>query len=142
MPAVSAELFVYLLTGVAGLIVLLTRLRMRGGGGGRVHAGGRWPLVHTVSGVIGLVLWVVFLALPESNPLGSSLAGIVALFFVWLTACAGLLMLTRWIQPRGKHATAAAGDSWSQGPALSVLAHVSYLAIAGYLTWTYLIQVV
>lgn len=138
----SAELFVYLLTGVAGIIVLLTRLRMRSGGGGRVSSATTWARVHAWCGLLGVIVWLVFLAFPSENPLGSSLTGIFGLFFWWLTVCAGLLMLTRWIKPRGRRARAVVGDSWSEGPALSVLAQVGLLAIVAYFTWAYLIQVV
>ena len=43
------------------------------------------------------------------------------------TAVAGLLILVRWLPSRGKHAAEAREDTWSEGPGLSILAHVGML---------------
>ena len=51
---------------------MLTRLRMRGGqGAGRFHVGNRLLDVHTVAGVLALVVWTVFLIAPEDSPVGT-----------------------------------------------------------------------
>ena len=63
------------------------------------------------------------------------MVGIVALFFFWLTALVGLLILMRWVPSRGKHASGTADDSWSEGPGLSVLAHVGMLVGVLVFTW-------
>ena len=82
-------------------------------------------------GVLALVGWVVYLV--GAN----DLVGIVALAFWWLTTFAGLLILLRWLPSRGKHATGARDDSWSEGPGLSVLAHVGTLVGVLVFTWFY-----
>ena len=54
-----------------------------------------------------------------------------------LLAFAGLLILLRWLPSRGKHATGARDDTWSEGPGLSVLAHVGLLVGVLVFTWYY-----
>jgi len=48
---------------------------------------------------------------------------------------AGLLILVCWLPSSGRHAVEAREDSWSEGPGLSVLAHVGMLV--GVLVFTY-----
>jgi hypothetical protein len=141
---VSTEVIVYVLTALAAVVVVLTRLRLgRGGGGaGRLNMGRGLVNVHTVAGVLALVSWVVFLVAPEENFFGSSTFGIVSLAFWWVTVMAGLLILVRWRRPRGRHASQAAADSWSDGPGLSILAHVGMLVGVCVFTWAYLTSVV
>jgi hypothetical protein len=131
------EVLVYVLTALAAVVVVLTRLRLSGDGSaaGRLQISHRVLLLHTVFGVLALALWVPFLALPADSLLGGSAAGIVAIGLWWVTTIAGLLVLARWLPARGKHAEPAAVDSWSRGPGLSVLAHVGLLA--GVLVFTY-----
>ena len=50
---------------------------------------------------------------------------------------AGLLILLRWLPSQGKHATGARDDTWSEGPGLSVLAHVGLLVGVLVFTWYY-----
>jgi hypothetical protein len=65
---VSLPVIVYVLTALAAVVVVLTRLRMRGGqGAGRFHVGNRLLDAHTVCGVLGLIVWTVFLALPDNT---------------------------------------------------------------------------
>ncbi len=126
------EYVVYVLTALAAVVVVLTRLRL-----GKEAAAGRHQVglgilnVHTVCGVLALVAWVVYLA--ASN----DLVGIVGLAFWWLTTLAGLLILLRWLPSRGRHATEARDDTWSEGPGLSVLAHVGMLVGVLVFTWFY-----
>ncbi len=61
----------------------------------------------------------------------------VALACWWLTALAGLLILLRWLPSRGRHASGGGEDSWSDGPGLSVLAHVGMLVGVLVFTWYY-----
>lgn len=136
---------VYVLTGLAAVVVVLTRVRLRR----RRRAAGRAAIarvpvgVHTVAGVLALATWVAFLVgdgrLSESN---ATLLGLVALVLWWTTALAGLLILVRWLPARGSHAAAAVEDSWSAGPGLSVLGHVGLVAGVVVFTYAYLAKVV
>ena len=47
-------------------------------------------------------------------------------------------MLVRWLPCRGKHASEGVEDTWSEGPGLSVLAHVGMLVGVLVFTWAYL----
>src|SRR5262249_5586338 len=91
---------------------------------------------HTGFGVVALVLWVGFLVTGHGN----SLLGVVALFFYWLTALVGLLILLRWLPSGGRHASDASDDSWSEGPGLSILAHVGMLVGVMVFTWFFATQ--
>jgi hypothetical protein len=125
---VSLPVVVYVLTALAAVVVVLTRLRMRGGqGAGRFHVGDRLLDVHTVSGVLALVVWTVFLVAPESSPAGSATVGIIGLGLFWIVTVAGMLILVRWLPSHGRHASEGRQDKWSEGPGLSVLAHVGML---------------
>jgi len=135
---VSVPVIVYVLTALAAVVVVLTRLRMRGGqGAGRFHVGGRLLDVHTVCGTLAVVIWTAFLIAPENSPAGSSSVGIIGLGLFWITTFAGLLILVRWLPSHGKHATGARDDTWSEGPGLSVLAHVGLLVGVLVFTWYY-----
>ncbi len=126
------EYVVYVLTALAAVVVVLTRLRLsKDAAAGRHQVGGGIVNVHTFFGVLALVGWVVYLV-GEND-----LVGIVALAFWWLTTFAGLLILLRWLPSRGKHATGARDDTWSEGPGLSVLAHVGLLVGVLVFTWYY-----
>ena len=138
------EVLVYVLTPLAAVVVVLTRLRLSGGGSaaGRLQISHRLLWLHTVAGVLALVLWVLFLAFPADTLLGGSAVGIVAIGLWWVTTIAGLLVLARWLPARGRHAQPAETDSWSKGPWLSVLAHVGLLIGTLVFTYAYLTSVV
>ncbi len=133
----SIEVIVYILTALAAVVVVLTRLRLgkQEGGAGRVSVGPALLNLHTVAGVLALVVWVAYLFAQEETALGGELAGIIGLALWWVVTIAGLLILVRWIPSRGRHATSAKEDSWSEGPGLSILAHVGMLV--GVLVFTY-----
>ena len=133
----SIEVIVYILTALAAVVVVLTRLRLgrQEGGAGRVSVGSGLLNVHTVAGVLALVVWLVYLLAPEESVAGGELVGIAAVALWWVVTLAGLLILVRWVPSRGKHATTATEDSWSEGPGLSILAHVGMLV--GVLVFTY-----
>jgi hypothetical protein len=129
---VKPEYVVYVLTFLAAVVVALTRIRlMKDSAAGRHQVGLGILNVHTFCGVLALVGWVVYLV--GAN----DLVGVVALAFWWLTALAGLLILLRWLPSRGKHATGARDDTWSEGPGLSILAHVGMFVGVLVFTWFY-----
>ena len=137
----SLPVIVYVLTALSAVVVVLTRLRMRHGqGAGRAHVGNRLLDVHTVSGVLAIVVWTVFLIADKDTVAGSATVGIIGLGFYWIVTIAGLLILVRWLPSRGRHAADGREDTWSQGPGLSVLAHVGMLAGVGVFTWAYVLS--
>lgn len=133
-------MIVYVLTALAGLVVVLTRLRL----GGDSAAAGRLQLsrgllnVHTGGGLLALIAWTGFLVTGLGKGDGDAMIGLLGLALFWITTVAGLMILVRWIPSRGKHATAAVQDEWSEGPGLSILAHVGMLVGVCIFTWAYL----
>lgn len=135
----SLEVIVYILTALAGVVVVLTRLRLRDEEGtGHYKIGPGLLNLHTVAGTLALVFWVVFLIAGEDTPVGGSLVGIVVLGLWWVTVIAGLLLLVRWLPSRGRHSTDVREASWSQGPGSSILAHVGLLVGVLVFTFAYL----
>jgi hypothetical protein len=123
------------LTALAAVVVLLTRLRLAGQRpAGRADFSKLVLTTHTAAGVLALLLWVPGLIL-QSTPL--ALLGVLAW---WVVTAAGLLLLVRWLPSGGRHAGEAVVDEWSQGPGLSMLAHIGMLVGALYFTWTVLAQ--
>jgi multisubunit Na+/H+ antiporter MnhG subunit len=134
---VKPDYVVDALTFLSAVAVVLTRLRLsRARAAGRHQVGMGTVNLHSAFGVVALVLWVVFLVTGHHM----SLVGVVALFFYWLTALVGLMILFRWAPSRGRHASAGADDGWSQGPGLSILAHVGMLVGVVVFTWFYATQ--
>lgn len=128
------------LAALGGLVVVLTRLRLR-----HSHVG--LPLtIHTWLGTAAVVLWLVFLAFPDDSVLGGPLVGVLALGCWWLVSLAGLAILGRWLpsRSRGKRAaaTSAAADSWTGTPWLSVLGHGGMLLGVLWFTYAYVTSVV
>lgn len=141
----STEVIVYVLTALAALVLVLTRLRLGRdeGGAGRVYLGPSLLNVHTGVGTGALVLWLVFLGVGgEFSDDTEAILGIVALALWWIVVVAGLLILVRWLPTRGRHASSGTTDTWSEGPGLSVLAHVGMLVGVSVFTWAYLINAV
>ncbi len=135
----SLPVIIYVLTGLSAVVIVLTRLRMRHGrGAGRFHVGNRLLDLHSLTGVLALVVWITFLIAPEDSPAGSSTVGIIGLGLYWIVTMAGLLILVRWLPSHGKHASEGVQDSWSDGPGLSVLAHVGMLVGVVVFTFAYL----
>ncbi|MBI2244691.1 MAG: hypothetical protein HYU55_12380, partial [Nocardioides sp.] len=135
----STEVIVYVLTVLAAVVIVLTRLRLgrQDGGAGRLQMGNGLLNVHTGAGAVALVLWLVFLVAGEDSAAGSETVGIIALALWWVVVVAGLLILVRWLPSRGRHASEGRDDSWSEGPGLSILAHVGMLVGVGVFTWAY-----
>ncbi len=140
----STEVIVYILTALAAVVIVLTRLRLRQdtGAAGSFHVGNGLVNLHTAAGVIALVVWVLFLVADEESTLGGALVGVVALVFWWITVLAGLLILVRWLPSHGKHASEGTQDSWSEGPGLSILAHVGMLVGVCVFTFAYMTSAV
>jgi hypothetical protein len=142
---VSTEVIVYVLTALAALVIVLTRLRLGRdeGGAGRVHVPSGLLNLHTVSGVLALATWLVFLLAGGSfSEDTEGIVGIVALALWWVVVVAGLLILVRWLPSRGRHAADGREDTWSEGPGLSVLAHVGMLVGVCVFTWAYVRSIV
>jgi hypothetical protein len=128
MTPVTVDVAIWVLTGLALLVVVLTRLRLSA----RVEQSGvaRVPQDvvngHTVVGLLAVLTWVGYLS-RVGNEL-NLMVGALALVLWWIEVVIGLLILARWRAARGRHATDRRGDSWTDGPWLSVLAHVGMLA--------------
>ena len=141
----STEIVVYVLTALAAVVIVLTRLRLgRGGeGAGRLDIAQGPVLVHSLAGVAALVLWVLFLVTDGRLSEGTvSLIGIAAVLLWWIVALAGLLILVRWLPSRGKHAADATEDTWSEGPGLSLLGHLGMVVGVAVFTYAYLFDTV
>lgn len=140
----STQVIVYILTGLAAVVVVLTRLRLgrEDAGAGRFQLGRGLLHLHTGAGALALLIWMVFLVAGSDTALGGSAVGILALACWWVTAIAGLLILVRWMPSSGKHAASGKSDSWSEGPGLSVLAHVGMFVGVCVFTWAYLTSAV
>lgn len=114
----TPETISLLLTVLAGVVVVLTRLRLRA-----ERAAGKPTLapwlgaVHTLAGLAAVGLWGTMLATGESR------YGWIALPLWWVTALVGLLVLLQWLPGRGRHAAPNTEQSWGEGPGLPIFAH-------------------
>jgi hypothetical protein len=137
---VSTALIVYVLTALAALVIVLTRVRLAGEneGAGQFSISRGVVLTHFVAGVVAEIVWVTFLIAPEDSTAGGSLVGIIALAFWWIVSLCGLLILTRWLPSHGRHAGREVGDTWSEGPGLSLLAHLGMAIAVVLFTMAYL----
>ena len=132
----SFPIVVWILTALAAVAIVLTRLRMsRDDAAGRFTISRRVTGAHFVFGTIALVMWVGILLAPADSVLDGPLVGIVAVAAWWITALCGLLILMRWLPAKGRHVPEASGDGWSDGPGLSLLAHLGM--VVGVLVFTY-----
>lgn len=139
----SIDIVVYVLTGLALVVVVLTRVRMgKGQGAGHAYVGSLLLNFHTGSGLVAIASWLLFMISDEDSFFGDPLAGIISLGFFWVVTVCGLLMLVRWLPSRGRHASEGFKDSWSEGPGLSILAHVGMLVGVCIVTWAYLTSAV
>lgn len=139
----TTPIIVWILTVLAAVVIVLTRLRLRGEEeSGQFSVSGSLLLWHTISGVVALVVWVAFLLAPSDTVLGGAAVGIVAIAAWWVVAICGLLLLVRWLPSRGRHVPQSSGDSWSEGPGLSVLAHVGMTVGVVVFTYAYLSSLV
>ena len=131
---VNLDNAVWLLTGLAAVVVLLTRLRLANEQHQSGHAMVPLAIVnaHTLTGVVALGVWIAYLVAP------GDLLGILAIVAWWVVVVIGLLILGRWLSRPGKHAADATGDTWAQGPGLSILGHVGMLLGISFFTWVVL----
>jgi hypothetical protein len=132
---VTPERIAFVLTALAAVVVVLTRVRMSSRdeeAAGRIDIPHGLVNVHTIFGVLALGLWGTFLFADIDT-----VYGYAGLACWWITTAAGLLILMRWLPAHGRHASGPAADSWGEGPGLSVLGHVGLLV--GSIVWTYLL---
>jgi drug/metabolite transporter (DMT)-like permease len=138
---VTPERIAFVLTALAAVVVVLTRVRMTSReeeAAGRVDIPRALVNVHTTFGVLALVLWGAFV-LGQVDLISDvhKVYAYVGLGCWWITTVAGLLILMRWVPAHGRHASGPAVDSWGEGPGLSILGHVGLLV--GSIVWTYLL---
>ncbi len=124
------------LTVLAAVVVVLTRVRLAGdsGSAGRLSIPASVLNTHTFAGGLALLGWVAFLLT------GTRLLGAVSLVLWWLAVLAGLLILARWMPAKGRHSSGPTADTWGEGPGLSVLAHVGLLVGVGVFTVLFLTE--
>jgi hypothetical protein len=131
MPCVTLDNVLWMLTALAAVVVLLTRMRLSAVDHQAGHA--QIPMsvlnAHTVVGVIALGVWGYYLNAP------SDLLGLGALTAWWVEAVIGVLILARWLPGSGRHAADATDDSWAQGPSLSILGHVGMVLGVAFFTY-------
>ncbi len=122
---------VWLLTGLAAVVILLTRARLANERHQSGHALVPLGIVnaHSVMGVVALGVWIFYLVSPRD------VVGIAALAAWWIVVALGLLILGRWVSRPSKHAAEASGDEWAQGPGLSILGHLGMLIGIAFFTW-------
>ena len=76
----SFPIVVWILTALAAVAIVLTRLRMSAAdAAGRFSISRRLPLVHFAAGIVALVLWIGVLVAPEDSALGGPFVGILAI---------------------------------------------------------------
>lgn len=108
-------------------VVVITRLRLRG-------TRSIWLAVHTGFGVVGTVLWLVFLAAPSTSRLGGSLVGALGLGCWWAVSVAGIALMVSQASGGGRR---SARTPSAAGRVLAVLVHLGVLAMWLVATWAY-----
>ena len=75
----SFPIVVWILTALAAVVVVLTRLRLSGEeAAGRFSISRRISLAHFGAGLVALVLWLGVLVAPDDTPVGGPVVGIRA----------------------------------------------------------------
>lgn len=120
-----SALVVWVLTAYVALVVVLTRVLLgrRGRGGRRAQVAPVTLAAHTAVGSLGLVLWLLFLVLPD-DVTGSALVGVLGLGCWWVLAVLGLVLLVRWIPSSGRRSAGRDETGWLQRPWLSLVGHL------------------
>ncbi len=117
---------------LAVVLVVLTRLRLASG---EQRTSGRLDIpravvdAHTVVGSLAILVWGAYLFLDAGW-----VVGFLGLLLWWITTVIGLLILMRWMPSKGRHASDSVDDTWTEGPWLSLVAHVG--ALVGAIVWT------
>ena len=122
----------WMLTGLAAVLVLLTRVRLNvsdGRAAGVTDVSGALLTWHTTVGVVALALWITAMST------GSGYLTSVALLAWWVLTLLGLMLLARWLPASGRHADDKATDEWGKGAGLSLLGHLGMLIGAVYFTF-------
>jgi hypothetical protein len=117
---------------LAVVLVVLTRMRLaknEGRAAGRLDIPLALVNAHSVVGGLAIVVWGAYLFLDADW-----VVGFLGLLLWWGTTAIGLLILMRWMPAKGRHASAGAGDEWTEGPWLSMVAHLG--ALVGAIVWT------
>lgn len=128
MPVIISTVLLVL----AVVLVVLTRLRLASG---EERASGHLDIpksvvdAHTVVGSLAIVVWGTYLFFGVDW-----VVGFLGLLLWWGTTVIGLLILMRWMPSKGRHASEGSGDSWTEGPWLSMVAHLG--ALVGAIVWT------
>ncbi|MGA8988356.1 hypothetical protein [Aeromicrobium sp.] len=125
------ENVLWMLTALAGVVVLLTRMRLSTDAGqpGNAQIPATVLNMHTVLGVLALAVWITYLISP------GGVLGVLALILWWGEALIGVLILARWLPGGGRHAAESVEDDWAGGPSLSILGHVGL--VLGVMFFTY-----
>ena len=130
MLCVTIDNVLWMLTALAAVVVLLTRMRLSA-----EHQAGHAQIpmsvlnAHTVMGIVAIGVWIYYLNSP------SDMVGLGALAAWWIEAIIGVLILMRWLPGAGKHAAEATDDSWAQGPSLSILGHMGMVLGVAFFTY-------
>ncbi len=129
--SVELDDVLWMLTALAAVVILLTRMRLSANARQTGHAQipGSILNAHTVLGVTALVVWVYYLTSPSDN------LGLVTVALWWLEVLVGILILLRWLPGAGRHSAPSVDDSWATGPSLSILGHVGMLLGVAFMTY-------
>jgi len=125
----------WFLTALGAVVVLLTRVRLGGDkdevrrSSGVASFSTALVRIHTVVGVLTLLVWVAALVISQRVLALGALAG------WWLLSIVGLLILARWLPSASKHAKDKATDAWGSGAGLSLLGHLGMVVGVAYFTF-------
>jgi hypothetical protein len=125
----------WFLTALGAVVVLLTRVRLGGDkddvrrSSGVASFSNTLVRIHTVVGILTLLVWVVALVISQREVALGALTG------WWLLSIVGLLILARWLPSASKHAKDKATDAWGSGAGLSLLGHLGMVIGVAYFTF-------
>lgn len=128
MPFIISTILLLL----AVVLVVLTRLRLASG---EQRTSGHTDIsrgvvdAHTAVGSLAIVVWGAYLFLDVDW-----VVGFFGLLLWWATTVIGLLILMRWMPSKGRHASEGVQDNWTEGPWLSMVAHLG--ALVGAVVWS------